>query len=425
VAASAGRAFGESQANRLPESEREWRKFDVIIVGDVAAEVMDEAAWGMVSRCVNERGALLVLVAGPRNLPHGIDAAVGRALVPVEVDYGRRVAVSGGEEAFRFGLTAAGRGHPVVRQSGGQAENEALWAGFPELGWRYPVRGLKAGAEVLLTAADAGGAEKIGDGEGLEQALGALAKRDERDVAGALLVVRQTGKGKVVMLLTDRTWRLREGAGDLYHHRFWGSLVRGGAGPAMRAGGERVRLGTDQLTYTPDDDLRVIARLRDAEMNPVADASLRAEILRDGEVVSTVPLVPVAGSDGLYEVKAGRLEQAGRYQVRLRGERAEALAREDGMGAVAVGIRVVGSRGPVELAETTLNLPLLETIAGLSGGKVVDAGGVASLIPLFVTEEDERMEVRETRLWDQPWVLLLLVVPLAAEWILRRAGGLP
>jgi hypothetical protein len=72
-----------------------------------------------------------------------------------------------------------------------------------------------------------------------------------------------------------------------------------------------------------------------------------------------------------------------------------------------------------------LNLPLLETIADLSGGKVADLKSVDSLASLFLSDTDERLEVRETPLWDNPLVLLLLALPLAAEWILRRAGGLP
>jgi hypothetical protein len=427
VPASAGRPFGEALANRLPENEAEWRKFDVIIIGDVSPETMDAAAWEVVSKCVNERAALLVMVAGPRYMPHAIQAPAGRELVPAEIEYSRRNYFSEKLPAFRFGLTAEGRGHPVVQHSAGQTDNEALWMSFPEMGWRHPVRGVKEGAEVLLTAVS-GAEETAADGTGLDDALDALAKRREREAAGALLVTRQTGKGKVALLLTDRTWRLREGAGDLHHHRFWGNLVRWGAGPTLRAGGSRARLGTDQLTYTPDDAPRITARLRDAGLNPVKDPTLRAEIVRQGKVVSTMPLVPVEGSDGLYEVRVPPMEKAGRYQVRLKGEQADQLVRQDGASEVIAGFRVVGSRGPIELAETTLNLPLLETIADLSGGKVVDLKdlkSVESLAALFLSDTDERLEVRETPLWDNPLVLLLLALPLAAEWILRRAGGLP
>jgi len=424
VAASAARPFGEAQATRLPASEEEWRKFDVIILGDVDPKSMDEATWKIVSRCVNERAALLVMIAGPRFMPHGIVAEAGRALVPAEMDFGPRSYFNAGGEPFRFALTSEGQRHPVTQQSGGDTANARLWSGFPALNWRHPVTGLKEGAEVLLTAASADTAA-VSSGASLTTALDDLAKRREREAKSALLVTRQTGKGKVALLLTDRTWRLREGAGDLYHHRLWGNLVRWGAGPTLRSGGTRARLGTDQLTYTPDDRARITARLRDTSLLPVDDESLHAEILRDGAVIANVAMSAEPGSNGLYEAELDRFEKAGKYEVRLRGERADGLIREDGAGELKTGFRVVGSRGPVELAETTLNLPLLETIAQLSGGKVVSPDRTGELAALFLTDKNEREEVRETALWDSGWVLGLLAILLGSEWVIRRAGGLP
>ncbi|NQX02243.1 hypothetical protein HQ447_16415, partial [bacterium] len=395
-----------------------------IILGDVDPKSMDEATWKIVSRCVNERAALLVMIAGPRFMPHGIVAEAGRALVPAEMDFGPRSYFNAGGEPFRFALTSEGQRHPVTQQSDGDTANERLWSGFPALNWRHPVTGLKEGAEVLLTAASADTAA-VSSGASLTTALDDLAKRREREAKSALLVTRQTGKGKVALLLTDRTWRLREGAGDLYHHRLWGNLVRWGAGPTLRSGGTRARLGTDQLTYTPDDRARITARLRDTSLLPVDDESLHAEILRDGAVIANVAMSAEPGSNGLYEAELDRFEKAGKYEVRLRGERADGLIREDGAGELKTGFRVVGSRGPVELAETTLNLPLLETIAQLSGGKVVSPDRTGELAALFLTDKNEREEVRETALWDSGWVLGLLAILLGSEWVIRRAGGLP
>ena len=60
-----------------------------------------------------------------------------------------------------------------------------------------------------------------------------------------------------------------------------------------------------------------------------------------------------------------------------------------------------------------------------SGGKVVELDGLAGLPPLFLTEKEAREEVRETPLWDNPLVFLLLAGALTTEWWLRRSGGLP
>lgn len=426
VAASAGRPFGDSAATRLPTEESEWRKFDVIILGDLAPEAIDATTWAILNRCVTERGALLVMIAGPQHLPHGLPAGPARDLLPVELDWGSRTYYGDGEAPFRFALTAEGRRHPVTGQAAGAAANEQLWEAFPELPWRHPVKGVKDGAEILLTAAESGAANtRVTDDASLGSALDDLVHRRERDARNALLVTRQTGNGKVACLLTDRTWRLREGAGDVHHHRFWGNLVRWGAGPLLRAGTPAVGLGTDQLTYTVDDPVTVTARLRDSRLNPVADPELRAEVLRDGKVVANVPLAAVAGSNGLHEGQAGRLRLPGLYQVRVVGGKIAELQAAAGLKQLQTGFRVVGSRGPVEMADTTPDRPLLEEVAAASGGKVVELDRVADLLPLFLTDKEGHEEIRETPLWDNALVFLLLAAALTTEWWLRRGGGLP
>lgn len=419
VHASAARPFGQAEATRLPADEQEWRKFDVLILGDIPPETLTPGEWDTISRCVHQRGALLVLIAGPRFMPHALRSPAARRLVPVDPGWGPRNYYDPGSQPFAWAPTAAGRRHPATRPI---ADDE--WAGFPPLDWRHPVAGLAEGAEVLLVAADGGADAPPPAGEDLGAALDALTRRRQREAERALLVTRQAGRGKTALLLTDRTWRLREGAGDFHHHRFWRNLVRWGAGPLLRAGTERVALGTDLLDYTADDKVVITARLRGADMTPVAAGDLHAEIRRNDAVVGTVPLPPLPDSAGLHEGVAGPFTRPGIYQVRLVGASAAALL--DGGGELpAARFRVVASRGPVELADTTLNRPLLDEIAKASGGKVVGPGEVADLLPLFLGQDLRREQVRETPLWDNPWVFALLAAVLTTEWLTRRNSGLP
>lgn len=422
VAASASRPFGQAAATRFPESEAEWRKFDVIILGDLAPDALPDATWAIISRCVNERGALLVFIAGPESMPHALESPNARDLLPLDPGWSRRTLFGENTGPYRFSLTSEGRRHPVMMTGAESSGNEATWSSFPSFTWRHPVVSVKEGAEILLTARDdtAGLANEEAPRD-VGSAIEDLARHREREAKQALLVTRQTGHGKVVALLTDRTWRLREGAGDTHHHQFWGNLVRWGAGPLLRSGNDRTALGTDQLTYTPDDPVTVTARLRDADLNPLSDPSLRAEITRDGKQVATVPLAPVAGSNGLHEGKAAPIAEPGIYQIRLSGKPASG----DGNEAPVTRFRVVGSRGPVELADTTMDLPLLENTATASGGKVVKPEDAASLLPLFLSQETNRMEVRETPLWDNALVFGALALILTVEWWLRRSSGLP
>lgn len=409
VVASASRPLGEANATDLPESEDEWRKFDVIIVGDVGPDDLSDKQWSILDDCVKERGALLVLVAGPESMPHAFGSEVVRNLVPVKYETSQRT-FYGGDERFRFSLTNAGRNHPITAQVEGQFKNERLWKEFPEIRWRHPVDGLQPGAEVLLYAGlETETRKRIDSAASLDKALGEVAERKKREAENALLVTRQTGSGKVAMLLADRTWRLREGVGDVYHHRFWGQLVRWGAGPNLRAGDSKLRLGTDQLTYTGDDRVKIMARLRDGELNPLMDENLVAKVKHESGEVIEIPLAPRENSNGLHEALAGPFRRPGNYEVTVRDE-------------VMTTFRVVGALSAVELSETTLNRPLLESIASTSGGRVYDGEG--TLAELFLRGDETRTELRETSLWDIWPVFTLLAVLLTAEWVMRRRGGL-
>ncbi len=425
VYASASRPFGDAQATRLPQNEAEWKKFDVIILGDLEASAIDQATWEIISRCVNERAALLVIIAGPQSMPHSLTSAAARSLVPAEMDWGIRNYYSQTETNFSFSLTSEGARHTVTQQSTGETSNEQMWSQFPTISWRHPLISVKEGAEILLTAAQASSSQQATTNNELNEALSALAQRRQREIDNALLVTRQTGKGKVALLLTDRTWRLREGAGDVFHHRLWGNLVRWGAGPSLRAGGSRVRMGTDQLTYTPDDPIKITARLRKTDLSPIDDATITAEILQDGKTLTQITMKVVENSNGLYEAEFQPLAHAGRYEVRIDGKEVKSSLADDQLNEITASVRVVGSRGPIELSETTRNMPLLETMASLSGGKVVEKEKIADLLPLFLGNKSEKEETREISLWDQWWVLVLLALVLSTEWIVRRAGGLP
>ncbi|BDS06580.1 hypothetical protein NT6N_16200 [Oceaniferula spumae] len=426
IPASAARPFGDAKATQLPTSADEWRKFDVIIIGDIKPDTLRSDDWKTLQVCVQDRGAMLVAIAGPRWMPHAFSNPSVDQLLPITYEHSVRNYFNADIPEFKMALTSGGQVHPVTAQSDSRLENEQLWSKFPTLRWRHPITGIKEGAEVLLMAQSANSQARSAptSADQLGNALESLSKRKQEETQNALLVASQVGNGKVAMLLTDRTWRLREGVGDLHHHRFWGQLVRWGAGPNLRSGSGGVRLGTDQLTYSGDDRIQITARLRDKELSPVKDKTLRAHIILNGQRVTTVPLSYVENSNGLHQAVAGPFTDIGSYEINLEGEKIDGLLDEKST-QVSTGVRVIGAKSPVELSETTLNRPLLETIAELSGGRVSSSSDLTSLPDLFLTGEETREELRETTLWDH-WILLLfLLIVLTLEWSVRRSGGLP
>jgi len=415
--ASAGRKFGDAESGGWPVSRDEWRAFDVIVLGDLDEATLTPQVQEEIRACVVERGALLVVIAGPRAMPHAFPKDSPLAgLVPFTVQEEESY-WKGPEETFRLVLTPTGQAHPVMVQSGSLLENEDVWRSLPLFDWRLPVTA-KPGAEVLAVAApEDGEREKVLTD--VRQAVAHLEEVMQYRAKHALIMAQRVGRGKVLGLAFDRTWRLRYRTGDVRHHRFWGQIMRWGLGERLRAGQERFRAGTDRLVYGPEDPVNVMARVLNEDFSGVEDARLEA-VLRnsEGRELTRTRLVPRAGSHGFYEAvlpPQGRADACKLEVVRL-----DTVARE----SVETSFLVTASRRPIEMGNVRPERPVLEALAKGTGGKVVTPDALNTLAEAFGEGRRVVQERREYALWNNPYVLILLALLLTAEWLLRKKGGL-
>lgn len=424
VPASASRPFGEAEATALPASEDEWMRFDVIILGDVQPASFGADQWAMVERAVGERGALLVVIAGPRAMPHAFSGEVARKLLPVEYDGSAGPLWEGPETSFRLALSAEGRTSPIMQQAAGPLENEQFWAGVPELMWRLPVRGVKPGASVLAHARTGSG-DAVAHGATAQERLQAFARQRQHEAENALLVTSRYGLGKVGLLLFDQTWRLRYGVGDTHHHRFWGNLIRWGTGENLRAGTEHVRLGTDRLTYAPGEPVRIMSRLTGEDFRPRQQADVTARLFDEGGgQILQVRLQPRPDGNGIHEAVVppeALPAAAGRLRITLGGDDVERLLA--GAPPVETTIRIAPPANSPELGVVTLDRPRLQRLATLSRGGLHSPGDLTGLAEAFGEPSRTLQERRETTLWDN-WALLgAALVLLTSEWLIRRRAG--
>lgn len=431
IPASASRKFGESEATRLPASPEEWRKFDVIILGDLPPGSLGEETWRTIRDCVDQRGAMLVIVAGPAHMPHAFTNETARGLIPVEYESLTGEIIEGPEPAYRLTLTAAGRSSPIFVQSDSGVENARIWQEIPVMRWRHPIKGIRSGAEVLAWAApvpvDALG-NPVENGASAPLVSGdpaaALVKQRKLEEQNALVVASQVGLGKVAMLNFDQTWRFRYGIGDTVHHRFWGQLMRWGAGENLAAGTNYVRLGTKQLSYEPGQKVRVMARLIDESYRPVSDAEVGIAVYRGSEIVLKKTLTYQEASHGMYETEFESLTEPGAYRIELTGAKVDELLAKENARVVEQKLTITTEGNPVELGEISVDPELAARIASLSGGVVASPDDTGRLLSLFGPATKEVEKRKETTLWDN-WIILAIAVAAAtAEWILRRRGGL-
>ena len=430
IPAAAGRPFGESEATRLPATPEEWRKFDVIILGDVPPDAVNEETWKIIRDCVGNRGAMLVMVAGQNYLPHAFAHETARELIPVKFEPSTGGFSLPPEPAYKFSLTAEGRQSPVFSQSLSGLENARIWEQMPVLRWRHAHGGAKDGASVLAWAQPV-----AVDDQGMELAMreggpaeadpaAELTRRKALESKNALVVAAQVDLGKVVMLTFDQTWRFRYGIGDAYHHRFWGQLLRWGAGESLPSGTAAVRLGTDQLSYEPGQPVVVKARLMDEQFRPVVNGMVEATLLRDGKSVASSPLQYRKDSQGQYEGRFEGLAETGAYTVELSGADVGRLLASGGLRTVQQPFTIGTAGNAVELGDLTVDPEMAARLASLSGGVVASLADFDKILSKFGPETKVVEEQKETSLWDNWIILVIAVTALTAEWILRRRHAL-
>ncbi len=289
-------ASTDTYKNALPPAPRAGETdplgaYDAIFVGDVEPAVMANDAWARLESFVARRGGTLILSAGPRAWPAaimGVDAV--RKLLPVldprpasfdtaSVDPAHPSLAAGA--AIR--PAAAVESWPMLQLGATPELSRAVWEGLPRLPWALAGRA-KPGATTLaaIEGSDAGG-------------------------AGAVIAAQPYGLGKVLWVGTDATWRWRFRAGDTYHHRFWGQVVRWAAAGKLAVGNDWVRFGPDRSKLPEGESPRLTARFADGIAGVGPDLLVVARIFKavtsegeppraEGEAVAIVPLQAVPGN---------------------------------------------------------------------------------------------------------------------------------
>jgi hypothetical protein len=395
------------------------RKYDCILVGDVSPAQLPLVDRQRLERYVADRGGTLILLAGARHMPLdfvGLRGAAGGSdplakMLPIEAQ-----GASTSETGFTISLTTEGAATAYLQMAPEAEANVRRWAELPPHFWAVAGRAKPAAASLAYLA---GPAAKGGE----------TAERSR-----ALIATHSYGLGRVLYIGLGSTWRWRYKVGDLYHHRFWGQVVRWAAGDQLLpAGNKYVRFGSRQPVYRSAQEVEVAARLEDAAgpLPPGAEASAR--IFRQGaggQEAAVVPLAAVPAQPRLLQGKLSALPP-GQYRIEL-----SIPALADKLKATeksATNLRrdtfTVLPPEDQEMFQLATNWPLLEALAAKSGGRVIRPEETDRLLELLDERVVQHTQREEQRLWqDRPlawWVLGLFLALLTLEWGGRKLAGLP
>jgi len=379
-------------------SRAEFFATDVLFLGDMPAGGLSSRFCEMTKEFVEEFGGGLVVIAGPRFGPAELAQTPIGDMLPVVFDSARRTR---DDTPFELALTPEAALVDFMQLGGDEAENRKAWKNLGRLPWWQPVARPHPQATVLAVHPS----EKCTDGK----------------TPQPIIAIRRYGRGEVVYVGTNETWRLRRKYGERYYRQFWGQLMhRLGLSHALGSQ-KRFVVRTDAETYRTDDTVLLTVEAFDADFQPLAaaklpDRTLTARLVRPDKPATDEPekLTIAEVRPGLFEARVPALV-AGEHRIVVE----DPITREPSQVAFTV------TSVSVEQRSASRNVALQEAIAAASGGKTYDLASAAKLATDVDPVARPEHAVKVFPL-GMTWACLLVGLGLLiGEWIIRKRVSLP
>ncbi len=377
---------------RFPNNRKDAFQYDLVILGDVNASFFKDGEFGLLEELIRDRGASLLMLCGPMYSPGSYAGTRVQAMLPVRFD-GEAGWEKIAESVYPV-LTPEGRSSLVMTLENEVELNDRIWSRMAPMDQLPPLLSAKAGATVLAVLSDS----------------------TARDQGYPLVAWQRYGTGKCMSIASDRLWRLRYKTGDKYHWRVWSQCIQFMTLSRLMGEHKRIRLETDRSVYPVDGQCRLYAHVLDDSFEPVVQPVFEVYVtsIDGGQTKELVSLRPDKSQPGLYEGYFAP-PAAGGYRLEA-NENDQRISSSTEFQVTEVNR---------ELADTNVDLANLERIANLTGGERLSIQDISKLASL-VNTEPMTTEVRSERsLWDNGWVLLLLLGLVGIEWIQRRRHDLP
>ena len=188
-------AAGQGDAAGLPADVNAWAAYDLVVLGDVPAGILDEARQRALVEAVSTRGTGVVFQPGGRHLPREYAGGPLASLFPVEIDWGAgngsATVEAAGFKPLTMRVTARGAMHPAFALGDDAARNRAQWSTMPPF--------FRAAAATVP-----------------RPSATVLAEVESPTARGTipLVVEAPLGSGRVAWIGTDETFRWRRNVGD-------------------------------------------------------------------------------------------------------------------------------------------------------------------------------------------------------------------
>ncbi len=360
---------------------KELSSFDLVIFDDLPSHLyIDSNYLGNIKEFVRGGGSF-AMIGGPNLLDGGRYARtpLGEVL-PVQVtgrgDYRR-------DSSYDVKLSRTGLNHPISRLMQSEAENVDLWKEMPGLDG-INLLTPKNYKNVLMESADGS--------------------------SRPILTVGDYGKGRVLVLATDYSWKwymgmVGKGKGTWAYLRLMERIVRWlTKDPSLDP--VRIEFPENRAIAGQESEVRVRVTAEDASRNGTVSLSV---FNPDG--VKMGAQLKRSGQSGEY-VGSFVPEREGTYRVKA----------ETPAGAAEESVVVAGLFGDLDASP---DHEKLKRIAAATGGKMIAKGDdLLREVEAYKNRQGPIVEERSVPLWGLAYTLVLIVLLLGTEWYLRRKWGL-
>jgi hypothetical protein len=277
-----------------------------------------------------------------------------------------------------------------MRLSGNSASNTEIWNMMPGIFWSHSVVEPKPNVRILAVNTDP------------YRTMG-------EDSPLPLIAAHSPGKGRVVYMGFDETWRWRPVDNGFYYRRFWGHVI----GYLATKSDRRVIINTGGNRFRIGSDINI-----DVEAFNSDYSKLNAEtfVIRriDQETDETVEYTLKKDRPGLYRTTI-EADRKGRFLLTCNPD----FAPEDKIEARQIIVEMPEAEARRPEADPWTMQRLVSRDECFLGADRMEK--LSELIP------SGRRETREKRiytLWDTRMALIFLVILLTVEWFLRKRANL-
>ena len=375
---------GESPG-QFPATAEAIARYDAVVMGELPADQFEVFDGDLIRHFVS-RGGGLILIDGPYGELRQICETRFGDLVPVRYTGGT---VS---DVKSVRPTRVGSDQPLMSLMSNQQHSIELWNVLPAPRIANATH-VKPGGEIW----------------------GALV--DQRGNESPWLTTSLFGSGRVFHLASDQTWRWRYKVADRIHARFWNQLVTAVMQPPYSASDDYISIGTNKIEYRNGEPIVIRVRVQGPNGSPISDATVDALVMRENQIVATVPLLIDDANRGSYRGEAA-LTDSGKYDIRIR------VSGFDTQAIQASTPIWVFPKDSTEWSRISLDRETLEAIANQGGGEYFHESNASSVLEKLRPLSSGQTVESEFLLWQSYYWFVAIVALLAAEWLLRKRSGL-